>query len=114
MRVLHQDIHLEQYFEEIYFQRKSIFQLDYLRKEVFCSLTIRQIQGEFDSNYPVQISLNIMNIVLKKPFYQMLAELKIYRKDIKMSSAQFNSYCQNKLYDIVKIEKKKVFQLEWR
>ncbi len=31
-----------------------------------------------------------------------------------MPPAQFNSYCQNKLYDIVKIEKKKVFQLEWR
>ena len=31
-----------------------------------------------------------------------------------MSSAQFNSYWQNKLYDIDKIEKKWFFQLEWR
>ena len=35
MRVLHQDIHPEQHVEEIYTIAKSIFQLDYLRKEFF-------------------------------------------------------------------------------
>ena len=109
MRVLHQDIHLEQYFEEIYLLRKSIFQLDYLRKEVFCSLTIRQIQGEFDSNYPLQISLNIMNIVLKKPFCQVLAELKIYRKEIKCRRPNLIHIAKINYTTLLKLKKKRFF-----